>query len=168
MTVHSIASALKKTYRFRFIIDYNQNKSNFKTKPYKFSFISPEELEKKLCGAAEAPKEKLVISPLLRTDGVEVMPDDLNQYRRKRSVSQLPPECQNQVLPKYKNWATEGKTAPVQDQGQCGCCYIFSALAVIESRVSIQYKKPPLKYSAQNNLECVKKWNGRDGCGGGR
>lgn len=51
-----------------------------------------------------------------------------------------------------------------------GCCYIFSALNVLESRVAIEYKTTPLKYSAQNNLECVKTWDvgTATGCNGGR
>jgi C1A family cysteine protease len=40
--------------------------------------------------------------------------------RAKRAVNPPLPQCSN--LPAYKNWATEGKTTPVKNQGGCGKC----------------------------------------------
>jgi hypothetical protein len=43
--------------------------------------------------------------------------DPTNMMVRPQAVSKTL-QCQN--VPVYKNWVEEGKTAPVQDQKQCG------------------------------------------------
>ena len=37
-------------------------------------------------------------------------------------------------LPTGVDWRDEGYVNPVQSQGQCGCCYAFSACAAIEGQ----------------------------------
>ena len=147
--------------------------SNFQSEVYSFSHLSQDEFENTKCGSVMPDEEEKLVLPLTRNDGVEVF-DDLDEsaeYRRKRSTARLPPWCLNQNFPNYKNWHEEGKTSKVQDQGRCGCCYVFSSLAVLESRVAIQYNSSILKYSAQHTIECVKNFTmsrGRDACKGGR
>lgn len=66
----------------------------------------------------------------------------------------------------YKNWVEEGKVSPVQNQ-LCGCCYIFAAVAAVESVFAIKYETSPPKYSEQQLLPCAKSANGiRGGCNG--
>jgi C1A family cysteine protease len=95
-----------------------------------------------------------------------------NPTRVKRSTTfvsdvDLPIECAN--IPDAINWAEKQKTCPVQNQGGCGCCYIFSAIAAVEAAVSIEYNSVPVKLSAQHSLECMKNFtNGMTpGCDGG-
>lgn len=95
-----------------------------------------------------------------------------NPTRAKRSTTfvsdaDLPFECAN--IPDAINWAEKQKTSPVQNQGGCGCCYLFAAIAAVESAVSIEYNSNLVKLSAQHNLECMKNFtNGATlGCDGG-
>lgn len=71
--------------------------------------------------------------------------------------------CSN--APDSINYVSTNNVSPVQNQGECGCCYIFSAVAAMESAYSIKYRKPPVKFSEENVLECFKNPTGV--CNGG-
>ena len=43
----------------------------------------------------------------------------------------------NATLPASWNWVSQGKVSAIQDQGQCGSCWAFSATASAESAVAI-------------------------------
>lgn len=70
----------------------------------------------------------------------------------------------------YKDWKEEGYVTPVKDQGTCGSCWAFSAIASFESNWAI---KKDLKGeaipepAAQQLVDCCKV-NGCDACNGGR
>jgi hypothetical protein len=88
-----------------------------------------------MCGSAEAPEEIKLVFNLTRPDGSEApfeeaFFEETPVYRRKRAVSQLPPECKN--LPAYKNWVEEGKTTPVMNQEQCGETKEFAGVRLID------------------------------------
>ena len=51
-------------------------------------------------------------------------------------------------LPTEINWVEKGAVNPVQDQGQCGSCWAFSAVAQMEGQHFIQSGKL-LKLSEQ-------------------
>lgn len=99
---------------------YNESKINFKVRPYAHSIFSEDQLREKMTGTIIPEEEEDgMILPMFDFDG-NVVPEEnhLDLNRKKRSTFRLPPECVN--LPAYKNWAEEGKTTPVRDQGQCG------------------------------------------------
>jgi len=57
--------------------------------------------------------------------------------------------------------------APIQNQGQCGSCWTFSATAALESRWAIKYGYVP-KLSEQNIVDCCHAGDSdRSGCQGG-
>jgi hypothetical protein len=92
---------------------------NFESQVHFFNAWTEDQL-KSLFGAqppAASTVEQGEYVPPLSIDGTQTYQPPVN--RRKRQTSNTPlPQCQN--LPAYKNWAEEGKTAPVQHQLQCG------------------------------------------------
>lgn len=81
-------------------------------------------------------------------------------------------------LPMSFDWRTEGKVTSVKNQGACGSCYAFAAIANVESEILIDGAAtlPDPDYSENNTKECnwcevndyVNKWgNPVGGCSGG-
>ena len=62
------------------------------------------------------------------------------------------------------NWVTAGKVTPVQNQGQCGACWTFSASGAISSAIAIANKTDPVDYSEQQIVDCD---TAGHGCNGG-
>ena len=75
-------------------------------------------------------------------------------------------------LPAAWNWVSQGKVSPIQDQGQCGSCWAFSATASSESAVAIFNLTNTTnstwvpKYSEQQLVSCSSAY-GNNGCNGG-
>ncbi|KAI7845778.1 hypothetical protein COHA_000692 [Chlorella ohadii] len=66
------------------------------------------------------------------------------------------------------------KVTPAKDQGRCGSCFAFAAVAAIESKLLIQYNKTyrgyPIDLSEQQMVDCVNAGQGSylsQGCAGG-
>lgn len=62
------------------------------------------------------------------------------------------------------NWVELNKVTPVQNQGQCGSCWTFSASGAISSARAIKLGTAPVDYSEQQIVDCDKTGNG---CSGG-
>jgi C1A family cysteine protease len=141
--------------------EYEAGTSNFELQLYPFSYLKPADFAKDFFGAEPYVEEN-------QTLGKGVDPNFFVPKVSAASVVAVPPECKN--IPASKNWATESKMSPVQSQGECNSCYMFSANAVLEGTASIIYNAPPVKLSNQHTLECVKTITGKpkDGCNTGR
>ena len=70
------------------------------------------------------------------------------------------------AVPKAVDWRNQGAVNPVQDQGQCGSCWAFSATAAIEGAHFIATKKL-IKLSEQQFVDCAGGSYGNEGCNGG-
>jgi C1A family cysteine protease len=62
------------------------------------------------------------------------------------------------------DWTTKGAVTAVKDQGQCGSCWAFSAVAAVESYASLSGKYGLIKLSTQQVNACDKT---DGGCNGG-
>ncbi|XP_042517019.1 senescence-specific cysteine protease SAG12-like [Macadamia integrifolia] len=69
------------------------------------------------------------------------------------------------VVPISFDWRRKGAVTPIKDQGQCGCCWAFSAVAAIEGITQLKTGKL-ISLSEQELVDCD--INGIDqGCEGG-
>ncbi|VAI61907.1 unnamed protein product [Triticum turgidum subsp. durum] len=69
------------------------------------------------------------------------------------------------ALPATVDWRTKGAVTPIKDQGQCGCCWAFSAVAATEGVVKLKTGKL-ISLSEQELVDCDV--HGEDqGCEGG-
>jgi hypothetical protein len=60
------------------------------------------------------------------------------------------------------NWVSAGKVAPVEDQGNCGDCWAFSAAGAMTSSAAIAAGSAPYQLSEQYLIDCS-----GSACGGG-
>ena len=62
------------------------------------------------------------------------------------------------------DWTAQGKVSPVKNQGQCGSCWAFSAVGVLESFAL--FSSQTVNLSEQQLVDCSRKY-GNQGCNGG-
>jgi|LauGreDrversion4_2_1035121.scaffolds.fasta_scaffold290379_1 KDEL-tailed cysteine endopeptidase len=95
-----------------------------------------------------------------------------SEYRRMLSYkptrgAKLAAENFNVSIPSSIDWRTEGAVNPVKDQGQCGSCWAFSAVGVLESRYKIN-KGTLFSLSEQQLVDCATgSPYSSEGCNGG-
>nr|GME12025.1 ervatamin-B-like [Ipomoea batatas] len=66
-------------------------------------------------------------------------------------------------VPDYLDWREKGAVTNIKDQGHCGCCWAFSAVAAVEGITKIKTGQL-ISLSEQQLLDCDLN---SDGCGGG-
>ncbi|XP_058095652.1 senescence-specific cysteine protease SAG39-like [Magnolia sinica] len=84
------------------------------------------------------------------------------QTRASRATSFM---YENVTVPASMDWRKKGAVTPIKDQGQCGCCWAFSAVAAMEGITQLKTGKL-VSLSEQEVVDCDT--NGEDqGCEGG-
>ncbi|KAD3642061.1 hypothetical protein E3N88_31285 [Mikania micrantha] len=97
---------------------------------------------------------------------------DLSVHFRSLSSSNIcrlagdPPMYENvTAVPSSMDWRKKGAVTPIKDQGQCGCCWAFSAVAAVEGITQLKTGKL-VSLSEQELVDCDT--SGVDqGCEGG-
>lgn len=94
-------------------------------------------------------------------------PSEYNSLLGTRTVSTKYPQNSKQSLlkkfaPESCDWREKGVVSPIKDQGACGSCWAFSAIATSESAYAITTGQL-LQFSEQNLIDC----GAGDGCSGG-
>lgn len=62
------------------------------------------------------------------------------------------------------DWVAKGMVSPIKNQGQCGSCWAFSAIAEVESL--FREKGTKISLSEQQLVDCSGSY-GNHGCNGG-
>jgi KDEL-tailed cysteine endopeptidase len=88
-------------------------------------------------------------------------------YKPSGNAKNLAEAPINVSIPTSVDWRTSGAVNPVKDQGQCGSCWAFSAVGVLESRYKISSGNL-LSLSEQQLVDCAKgSPYSSEGCNGG-
>lgn len=104
--------------------------------------------------------------------GFKANSDSINKGLRGNAFDGVPVLEQKEILslealPTSVDWRAKGKISQIHDQKSCGSCYVFSAVATIETAVAIKTGNL-YDLSEQQGVSCSKIKYGNLGCSGGQ
>eukprot|EP00397_Hematodinium_sp_SG-2012_P054312 GEMP01065390.1.p1 GENE.GEMP01065390.1~~GEMP01065390.1.p1 ORF type:complete len:301 (+),score=65.51 GEMP01065390.1:70-972(+) len=77
----------------------------------------------------------------------------MKTFKRPSKLSRTPYEFKNSPIPDEVDWVKKGAVNPVQDQGQCGSCWSFSAVGGLEGARAV-FGEGLLKLSEEFIMDC--------------
>lgn len=130
------------------ILDHNRANSSYKMSINKFSALGDQEFKDRWLNAE--------------------LPIKGSSYNERRLQEDVDSTVSSRLksLPAELNWARLGFVSPVKNQDECQGCYIFSAIAGLESAIMIKHKRTII-LSEQEILDCSYGFGNR-GCIGGQ
>ena len=107
-------------------------------------------------------------SDLLTGSGRLLGSKKLGSRARSLQSSNLSPEAQKLLseIPPKLDWTLKGKITPVKHQRTCQGCYVFSAIAALESAAAIRYNVT-MQMAEQEIIDCSFSFK-NGGCVGGQ
>ncbi|XP_059439672.1 ervatamin-B-like [Corylus avellana] len=88
----------------------------------------------------------------------------MTNLSRSTGTTSFTHESLTDVIPTTVDWRDQGAVTAVKNQGQCGCCWAFSAVAAVEGITQIQTGNL-ISLSEQQLMDCSTVYN--KGCDGG-
>lgn len=116
-----------------------------------------EDYDKKLTTYRMSVNQFTDLSRTERSAYLGLKEEDLSRYVIPDAPSPSP-----ERIPRSVDWVKKGMVQPVQNQGNCGSCWAFAAVATIEPTIAI-HKNKSVKLSEQSLLDCIDEY----GCEGG-
>lgn len=89
---------------------------------------------------------------------------DTSFQQKSNATTSFKYDSQLTDIPLSMDWRESGSVTGIKDQGRCGCCWAFSAVAAIEGAYQIGNNEL-ISLSEQELLDCTTQFH--DGCKGG-
>lgn len=148
------------TENFKFIETHNKDSDvkGFTLAINKFGDLTDDEFADKYLGS-KVPLENMGQISYKKQQNSNPFEQMIKETATEQAIKDL-------QIPGSIDWRAKGAVTPVGDQGECGSCWAFSAIAAIEGANYIANKVGD-ELSEQQLIDCADERFGNNGCQGG-
>lgn len=157
----------KKEYNMHF----ESNENEFRYKMFKTNYMKIQKHNQKTSGFKMSMNEFMVKLPEEFENEYMEKPKLLKYTHSNEYSGRLLEDSElvsNRLanLPSILDWEAKGKVTPIKSQEKCSGCYVFSAVAALESAIMLKFNRT-LILSEQEIIDCTKGFR-NNGCIGGQ